>query len=92
MKFEALISETAIKELSKLEPEIKERIKNKLLLLEEDPFKSRPLADIKKLKGFSNPFLYRLRIGDYRLIYTIQEKFVKIVHIFPRGKGYAWLE
>jgi len=48
MKFSILISETARKQLNKLE-EI-EQIRQSLSVLEEDPFKSRPLADIKKLK------------------------------------------
>lgn len=92
MKFEVLISETAVKQLSKLESQESIRIKNSLTVLKEDPFRSRPKADLKKLKGFSNPSLYRLRIGDFRIIYTIDDKCIKVTEIFRRGKGYAWLD
>lgn len=92
MNFKVLISETAIKQFNKLEASIKLRIKKHFSALEEDPFKNRSGANIKKLKGFTNPFLYRLRVGDFRVIYNIQEKTVKITEIFRRGKGYNWLD
>jgi mRNA interferase RelE/StbE len=90
--FKVLISETAIKQLNKLEDSIKTRIKKHLHVLSEDPFKRKSGADIKKLKDFSNPALFRLRISDFRIIYTVQEKTVKITEIFRRRKGYKWLE
>lgn len=92
MKFNVLISETAVKQLGKLEKQDSERIKRSMLVLEEDPFRPRPLADIKKLKGFSKPSLYRLRVGDFRITYTIEEQDVKITEVFRRGKGYKWLD
>lgn len=91
-KFEVLISETAIKQLGKLEEQIQSRIKKHLFVLKEDPYRPRPRADIKKLKGFDKPVLYRLRIGDFRIIYAIQENQVKITEIILRKKGYAWLD
>ncbi len=90
--FDVFVSETAIKQLSKLETEVKERIKKHLFVLKENPFKPRSGADIKKLSGFENPALYRLRIGDFRIIYSIQDSQVKVTEIMRRGKGYAWLE
>lgn len=92
LKFEVLISETASKQLEQLDNKTKEQIKKHLQPLKEDPFKPRPLADIKKLKGFENPAIYRLRVGDFRIIYTVQENKIKITEIMRRGKGYAWLE
>jgi mRNA interferase RelE/StbE len=89
-KFEVLISETAIKQLGRLEEQAQSRIKKHLFVLKEDPFRPRPLADIKKLRGFDKPILYRLRIGDFRVIYTIQGNQVKITEIILRKKGYAW--
>jgi len=50
-KFEVLISETAIKQLGKLDSQIQGRIKKHLFVLKEDPLRPRPLADIKKLRG-----------------------------------------
>lgn len=91
-QYKVLISETAIKQLNKLETKDNDRIKQALLVLKEEPYRARPKADIKKLKGFTNPSLCRLRIGDFRVIYVIAEDAVKVTEVFHRGKGYSWLE
>lgn len=56
--------------------------------LEEDPFRSRPKADIAKLEG-THPPKYRLRIGDYRVIYAVEGDAVKVIEVFVRGRGYV---
>ena len=50
--------------------------------LEENPFS--PLLDIRKLKGYSNRF--RIRIGDCRIVYELNEneKTIKIIEIARR--------
>lgn len=47
-------------------------------------------TDIKKLKGVE---LYRLRVGDYRIIYRIEEeiKIITIENIDNRGDVYKRL-
>ena len=40
-------------------------------------------ANIKKLKGF-NPPLYRLRSGDYRVLYRIEGLVVTIMRVIDR--------
>ena len=87
-----LISETASKILKQLEEQLSNRIKNNLKELENDPFKPRPKADIKKLHGFDKPEMYRIRIGDFRAIYFVVGGDVKVTEIIRRGKGYEWLE
>lgn len=48
-----------------------------------------PLGDIKKLQGKSLPPLYRLRVGKYRVIYSIEsDKIIKIIKIDTRGDVY----
>jgi mRNA interferase RelE/StbE len=92
MIFEVIISESALKQVRKLERESIHRIKKHLPVLKEDPFKKRSGADIKKLKGFKNPELYRLRVGDYRLVYSALKNKVKITEVFHRSRGYSWLD
>ncbi len=87
-----LISESAKKEFHKLMPEIKERLKDGFAALGENPYENRSGADIKKLSGSRDPILYRIRVGDYRIIYAVVEKEVRVTTIIHRGKGYAWLE
>src|SRR2546428_11675717 len=35
---------------------------------------------------------YRLRVGDFRVVYVVEERPVKVTEIFRRGRGYRWLE
>lgn len=90
-KFEVLLSRVAIKELSMFGSDAG-RIKERLKALSEDPYRPRPRADIKKLSATARPEFYRLRIGDYRVVYCIEDDKVKITEIFKRSRGYSWLE
>lgn len=90
--FQVLVSDSAKDLFHSLDDGMQERIRKGFAALAENPFMHRSGADIKKLKGSSNPSLYRLRVGDYRLIYCIIGKEVKVTSIIPRGKGYAWLD
>ena len=78
-------SETAAR-LRKLPAGTRTRIVKGLRVLEEDPFRPRPKADLRVIEG-TNPRKYRIRIGDYRAIYAVVEREVK-VEIFIRGRGY----
>jgi len=49
------------------------RIVKGLRVLEEDPFRPRPKADIRGIEG-TNPRKYRIRFGDYRAIYAVVER------------------
>jgi mRNA interferase RelE/StbE len=84
---EILIHQSAEKTLDKLLPETREKIKDSLKKLIEDPYSKK--LDIKKLKGLgSRPDLFRLRVGDYRIIYAIKEKSIMITDIIKREQGY----
>ncbi len=72
---------------NKVDIETKERLKAKIRVLEDSPKKKRAGADIKKMKN-ANPEAYRLRIGDYRVIYSVENNTVWITEIFQRGRNY----
>ena len=91
-KFDVLLSETAVKQFKKLESKQQRIIREHLKELSSDPFTKRSKSDIKKLKGFRNPDLYRLRIGKFRAIYTVIEQEVKITELIRREKGYNWID
>jgi mRNA interferase RelE/StbE len=65
-EYTVLILPSAQKQLDKLHNAIATRIEDKMMELEQDP---RP-PGCKKLKGRD---AYRIRIGDYRVIYEIQD-------------------
>jgi mRNA interferase RelE/StbE len=66
--YEIVFARSARKELQALQSDIAERILDKVELLVLDP---RPTG-CKKLRGHSN--LWRIRIGEYRAIYSVDDK------------------
>ena len=68
----------AAKQIGSLDKSIKERLKKGIDDL--------PNGDIKKLQGYSAT--YRLRVGNYRIIYTISDSTIIIKAILPRGSAY----
>ena len=67
MTYRVLIKRLAEKELAGLPAQTKDRIDQRLLKLEGDP---RPRG-VKKLQGQE---AYRLRVGDYRVLYTVEDQ------------------
>jgi mRNA interferase RelE/StbE len=65
--YTVVLSKTAEKELYKLPAKIIERIIPVLKSLETNP---RPVS-CKKLKGHAD--LWRIRVGDYRIVYAIDD-------------------
>ena len=68
-------------ELEKLPAAISRRILNSVDKLKENPF----LMDIKKLKGREG---YRLRVGDYRVLFVIDKEEIKIIKVGHRKNIY----
>lgn len=93
MVFDVKISKKADAELSSLarsgEKNIVARIIEGLEQLAGDPHTSRPGADILRLEAV-HPRLYRLRVGQYRILYSIDEKnkIVNVTMILHRKKAY----
>ncbi len=85
--YKVLVSRTFQKQFNSLNKSVQKRIKAGLNELEEDPKKARPNADITHLSG-TKPQKHRLRVGEYRIIYLIDKKTVKIIEVFKRGRGY----
>lgn len=91
MKYEILLSQTAVRQLKRLTHDLQKRIKKALLELKTEPIKPRAKADIRKLKGPKRDY-YRLKIGDYRAIYVVEKKSVLVAKILPRSRAYDWIE
>jgi mRNA interferase RelE/StbE len=67
MSYIVIISRSVQKHLNDLPPELRERIAEKIQRLAEDP---RP-DGVVKLKGMDDE--YRIRVGDYRVRYEIDD-------------------
>jgi mRNA interferase RelE/StbE len=84
---DVFIHESAEKFLNKLDKKAQDNIKESLKKLSINPYSKN--LDIKKLRGIKNrPDLFRLRAGDYRAIYFIQEGEIRITEIMQRERGY----
>jgi len=75
----------SLKFLSKLEKVSKERVFKRIKELDEDPFPS----DVKKLKGEKD--VYRIRIGDFRVLYRIipEDDTILIFRVDRRSRVYG---
>jgi len=73
--------EHALQNLEKLESSTVRRILKKVDELSENPFSK----DIKKLKGSDD---FRLRIGDYRIIFSIEKENIQILKVGHRKNIY----
>ena len=82
MKYQIFYEKEALKELDKLEPSISRRIIKKIDEMSENPSS----CDIKKLKASNN---YRLRVGDYRIIFIFDKDLIKILKIGHRQQIYG---
>lgn len=88
MSWSIKVSSIAEKYFKKLDKKRKKKIEEKLLALSRQ---QNPLENIQvkaltgELKGF-----YRLRVGEYRIIFALleEQKAIAVVNIFPRGNAY----
>lgn len=85
--FEIIVSNAARKGAKKLPEDMREKVAQLLYVLEDEPV---PVDkyDIKKMKGISNT--YRIRMGDWRIIYRIEFSIRRIIilKIESRGRVY----
>jgi mRNA interferase RelE/StbE len=78
MEYRVEVKEQAIKELAKLQPDVGRKIFESIEFLASNP---RPRQSIKLRESASS---YRLRVGDYRVLYQIDDS-EKTVMIFKVG-------
>jgi len=86
--FDVRIDHRADKVLERLQIKTRNRIESALHALKDDPYRPRPSADIKMLRGQRQ--YYRLRVGDHRVFYFVfpDEKVVVVVDVRHRGRAY----
>ncbi len=68
----------AIKYINSCDSSTKKRLKEGIEKL--------PFGDVTKLKGLENE--YRLRIGDLRVLFTLENDIITINNVKPRGQAY----
>ncbi len=90
MNYRLLLHKTVTKFIQKCPEKQQQEINNKFELLKENPYRH-PQLDIKIMQGYTD--LYRLRIGQYRFIYQVQnnELIIFILKAGQRGDIYKHL-
>jgi mRNA interferase RelE/StbE len=71
----------ARKDLVRLDAEIRERVIDAVDRLSEDQ------SGIRRLEGYKPP-LFRMRVGDWRILFTIDASVATIQRVLPRDKAY----
>lgn len=84
--FEIYFRKNALNQFSKLPKSTQKRIKKVLFELSKDPFK----VPYKKLINFENSF--RIRVGNYRIIYSIHKDncVIEVIKIGKRENVYEF--
>jgi mRNA interferase RelE/StbE len=82
--YKVTIAESAKKEMQKIPMDYYKSIVKHIFALKENP---RPFGYIK-LTGFKNS--YRIRVGVYRILYTIEDNLlvVTVIKVEHRSKAY----
>ena len=81
VSFLRMLYKNAVKYINAADKQTKKRLKE---AIEKVPF-----GDIKKLQGIDNG--YRLRVGDLRVLFSIEDDRIYIDNIIPRGQAYKRL-
>jgi len=85
--FEVNAKNSVLKFIKKTDSKTKERLKDIIITLKDNPVPVR-IYDVAKLKGFDS--MYRLRIGSLRLVYEVfwVDKKIILHKIEPRESIY----
>jgi mRNA interferase RelE/StbE len=82
--YNLLYSKQAAKYIKKQDNPTRKRIREALLTLAENPY-HRGVLDINSLKGVDSAF--RLRIGDFRILYEVKDRELIIYVIAAGSRG-----
>jgi mRNA-degrading endonuclease RelE of RelBE toxin-antitoxin system len=91
MPYTVLVSKTFLQKFQQLPTKLQNHLRNALQELRKNPYTLRPKCDIKELRD-TCPKKHRLRVGEYRVIYAIDNKNVKIIDLIKREVGYGRVE
>jgi len=83
MSYSVLVSKTFKRRFQQLQKNFQNQIRKSLKELQNDPHTARSNCDIKSLKD-TRPKKYRLRVGNYRVIYMVEKKEVKVIDLIKR--------
>jgi mRNA interferase RelE/StbE len=81
MEYRVRYAQAVVKQLEKMSPDVARRVKAKINRLSNDL-----AGDVKRLTNFSPEF--RLRVGDWRVLFNVDGDMVSIERISHRSDAY----
>ena len=86
MAFSISFGPQADKFIAKLDNQTKERIRDKIEKLQEDPFPT----EVERVESYKKEKIFRVRMGDYRILYVVrfETKMILIARIDKRERAY----
>jgi len=90
MPFTVMLSPDAEEYLDSLDDKRARNIRKHLKELEKDPFKPRAACDIDIVAGSGRPPMYRLRMGEFRAVFFVEEQAVFVTDLFPKKRDSAY--
>jgi mRNA interferase RelE/StbE len=81
MKYDIVFKPRALKDLKSLPKAIRQRIIDRIEALRDDLN-----GDVKRLTDFTPE--YRLRVGDYRVLFEVEENLVVVYRVVNRKDAY----
>ncbi len=81
MQYQIEFKPKVIKDLQKIPVNDRERIINKIEAMQDDL-----QGDVKRLTNFTPE--YRLRVGDYRILFELEEQTIIVYRVKHRSQAY----
>jgi mRNA-degrading endonuclease RelE of RelBE toxin-antitoxin system len=91
MRFDIVLAPEAVEDLKRLKANVRAEVQAALEThLRHEPTKT-SRSRIKRLRGIERP-QYRLRVGEVRAFYDVQESTVEVLAIVAKSEAEEWLK
>jgi len=91
MRYQILLAPSAAEELRALRADIRGRVRDAIELhLRHEPTRVSK-SRIKRLRGLRKP-QYRLRVGEVRVFYDVEEGTVQVLAVVSKAQAEHWLK
>lgn len=88
MDYEIRVARRADKALARFPAEDVQKLETSLRRLTRNPKRARPGLDVRPLRGYAK--LFRLRVGDYRAFYVVDDEAMVVVVTDIRNRSHAY--
>ena len=90
MRYEIVLAPVAVEQLKSLRAHVRARVRDEIERhLRHEP-KKVSRSRIKRLRGLARP-QYRLRVGEVRVFYDVEEDEVQVLGIIEKARAAEWL-